>query len=73
MPSIVFQSYAVLILVAIVFVFLNVYDVVNEALTPNIVDRRCSLHSGTKQIKNMTDYERCSLFELIKFLCSTSA
>ena len=44
-----------------------------KSLLKNIDDRQCGLHSGAKQIKNMTDYERCSLFELIKSLRSRNA
>ena len=33
---------------------------------PNIHHRPCGVHSNAEQINNMMDYERCSLFELMK-------
>ena len=32
---------------------------------PNIGDYHYGFHCGAKQLKNMTDYEKCALFELI--------
>jgi len=34
----------------------------NQRSMQNIGDRHCGLHSGAEQLKNVTDYERCSLF-----------
>ena len=40
---------------------------------PKICHYYYGLHSSAEQIKNMTDYERCLLFELIKLLCTKNA
>ena len=35
---------------------------------PHIGDYHYGFHCGAKQLKNMTDYKRCALFELIQFI-----
>jgi len=40
---------------------------VDEKSMTNIRHRSCGLPTSAEQINNMTDYERCSLFEFVQF------